>query len=208
MRSYEAARNLFSFLAFLAWCVVVIGGLIAMVAAESVSSHYGGGAVIMTMLPGFGLSIVGLILVAFVQMGRASVDTAEYSQQILKTARDQLEVSRQVLKAGKEPETGFASVATNKPEKPSASFADRVASDTEAKPAQQAIAPPTSPPSDRLALGLEDGALEYQGKPIEVQSGKFLYNGIPFETLISAQNYIDNFGDDLKKKEPLVLNKP
>lgn len=97
MRSYETARTLFSFLAFWAWCVVIAGVLVALVSAAGASQYGGAGAGLLATAPGIGIGIAGLILVAFVQMGRATVDTAEYTQQMLKIARDQLEVSQQGL---------------------------------------------------------------------------------------------------------------
>ncbi len=100
MRSYEAARSLFSFLAFCAWSVVIVGALVALIGAGGGSRYGGAGAGFLAMAPGIGIGLSGLLLVAFVQMGRATVDTAEYTQQMLKIARDQLEVSKQGLKQG------------------------------------------------------------------------------------------------------------
>ena len=100
MRSYEAARSLFSFLAFCAWSVVILGVLVALIGAGGGSRYGGAGAGLLAMVPGIGICLAGLLLVAFVQMGRANVDTAEYTQQMLKIARDQLEVSQQSLKQG------------------------------------------------------------------------------------------------------------
>ncbi len=65
------------------------------------------------MVPGIGIGITGFILVAFVQMGRATVDTAEYTQQMLKLSRDQLEVSKQSLKVQNSAPQTFAA-ATQK----------------------------------------------------------------------------------------------
>jgi hypothetical protein len=44
-------------------------------------------------------------------MGRATVDSAEYGQQALKVARDQLEVSKQGIKQGTGLENSFADLA-------------------------------------------------------------------------------------------------
>ena len=110
MRSYEAARSLFSFLGFIAWSVVVLGVLVALVSAAGGSRFGGAGAGLLAMVPGVAIGIAGFILVAFVQMGRATVDTAEYTQQMLKIARDQLDVSKQGLNQGKVLEQGFAVV--------------------------------------------------------------------------------------------------
>jgi hypothetical protein len=97
MRSYEVARTLFSFLAFCAWSIVVVGGLVALIGAGGGSRYGGAGAGLLAMVPGLSIGIAGLLLVAFVQIGRATVDTAEYTQQMLKISRDQLEISKQGL---------------------------------------------------------------------------------------------------------------
>lgn len=115
MRSYEAARSLFGILAFLAWAVVAIGVVAAFIGAESVPSYAGDEMVLLALAPGIGIGILGLVLVAFVQMGRANVDTAEYTQQMLKISRDQLDVSRQALKQGASAPQGFAGMAQDDP---------------------------------------------------------------------------------------------
>lgn len=115
MRSYEAARSLFGILAFLAWAVVAIGVVAAFIGAESVPSYAGDEMVLLALAPGIGIGILGLVLVAFVQMGRANVDTAEYTQQMLKISRDQLDVSRQALKQGASAPEGFADMAQDDP---------------------------------------------------------------------------------------------
>ena len=132
MRSYEAARSLFGFLAFVAWLVVVVGGLVALVSAGSVSRYAGGGAGLLAMSPGIGIAIAGLILVAFVQMGRATVDTAEYTQQMLKIARDQLDVSKQGLKQARTAKQSYSEASST----PDASPRSTKMSET-AKPAPQ-----------------------------------------------------------------------
>lgn len=193
MRSYEAARSLFSFLAFMAWSVVAIGVIVAFVSAAGVSRYGGGGAGLLAMVPGIGIGITGLILVAFVQMGRATVDTAEYTQQMLKISRDQLEVSKQSLKAQSEVPKTFQAVAANEtPQETKNSFADQVAK--------------TSPPG-REIKGLEpeqpiDKSTMYKGKTIRAEQGKYLYGGIPFKTLLAAKEYIDSFAESPAKKLP------
>ena len=110
MRSYEVARTLFSFLAFCAWSIVVVGVLVALIGAGGGSRYGGAGAGLLAMVPGLSIGIAGLLLVAFVQIGRATVDTAEYSQQMLKVARDQLDVSKQGLKQDQALSQSFAAL--------------------------------------------------------------------------------------------------
>ena len=97
MRSYENARGLFSFLEFLAWGGVLLGIAIIFVSMEAASRSFGGGAGLLAAMPGIAISLFSLIWVAIIQVARAGVDTAELTQQSLKVARDQLEVSKQAI---------------------------------------------------------------------------------------------------------------
>lgn len=97
MRSYQVARKLFSFLEFLFWVQVVIGAVIVIVSPVLLDQVF-----VLPLKPvgvavGINVALVGLFGVALVQMGRATVDTAEYSQQSLQVARDQIGISRQML---------------------------------------------------------------------------------------------------------------
>ena len=204
MRSYEAARSLFSFLGFCAWVVIIIGVIAALVGASAVGQMggYGRGpsglASFAGLLPGLAMSFVGFIGLALVQIGRAAVDTAEYTQQMLKIARDQLDVSKQGLNQGKAVEQGFAALKQRPEEKPAASFADvkTEAPSIKREPTvlrEQIEAPPV-PNLDRVALGLEDGELSYGGRKIQVKGGKFLTATMAFSSLEAVQKYVDQLG--------------
>ncbi|GGD35189.1 hypothetical protein [Sinisalibacter lacisalsi] len=113
MRSYEAARTYFSILEILSWCVIAAGGIVAVVAMaalEEMSRGFGGSSIagLAGIVPGLGLMFSGFIGLVLTQIGRAGVDSAEYSQQMLKIARDQLEVSRQALRGPNAPANSFA----------------------------------------------------------------------------------------------------
>ena len=114
MRSYEAARGLFSFLAICSWAIIFVGGIIALAAGAALSSAIGGNPSVMkllfALLPGAGISLVGLYGLAMVQMARAGVDGAEYAQQSLGVARQQLEVSREALTQGKQLAVSYAAL--------------------------------------------------------------------------------------------------
>lgn len=115
MISYQAARSYFSVLAFLSWCVIIIGGLVALVAFGAVgqmSRGYGGSSMagLAGMVPGLGIMFAGFMGLVLVQIGRAGVDTAEYTQQMLQISRDQLEVSKEALKQGVKGEAGYAAL--------------------------------------------------------------------------------------------------
>lgn len=192
MRSYEAARSLFSFLAFVAWSLVVIGVLIALVSAAGVSQYAGSGAGLFAMVPGIGIGITGFILVAFIQMGRATVDTAEYTQQMLKIARDQLDVSKQGLNQGKTLEQGFAALKPMLEEKPTASFANAT---TETN---NAVESDTAGPGVAIAVETEPEishevgeTIEYRGKNIRVVEAGYTFAATVFETLGKAKDRVD-----------------
>jgi len=128
MKSYSAARGMFGFLEFLSWFGIIIGAIIALVAAGGVSqvrgfgNTSGVGMMMLAAAPGIGMALSGFFGLVFVQIGRAGVDTAEYSQQMLKVARDQLAVSNQMLTGSQRLEHGFT--ALKAPEPPSGQSAD------------------------------------------------------------------------------------
>lgn len=102
MQSYAAARSLFTFLAGIAWCAIFGGAILGIVAAGVVNEFNRSlPAILGAALPGIIIALIGLLALAQVQMGRASVDSAEFSQQALQVARDQLAFAKQVhLEAG------------------------------------------------------------------------------------------------------------
>ena len=114
MRSYEAARGLFSFLGICSWGIIIVGGIVAMAATAAIGSAMGGNAagmkLLLAALPGAGISLLGLYGLALVQMARAGVDSAEYGQQSLGVARQQLEVSREALTQGKQLAASYAAL--------------------------------------------------------------------------------------------------
>ena len=193
MRSYEVARSLFSFLAFCAWSIVVIGVLVALIGAGGGSRYGGAGAGLLAMVPGLSIGIAGLLLVAFVQIGRATVDTAEYSQQMLKVSRDQLEVSKQVLKLQNAvPQTFTTTMQTESGQETQKSFASQT---------------DKTSPQGRMVENLKpeptvDQSTIYQGKIIRDQKGKFIYKNMPFDTLLAAKESIDNLATSSTKKLP------
>ena len=171
----------------------------ALVSAVGASKYGGGGAGLLAMVPGIGIGITGFILVAFVQMGRATVDTAEYTQQMLKLSRDQLEVSKQGLKLQNAAPQTFAAVAQKESaQEPKSSFANQV--DKSSSPEREVKKLEPEQPVDKSTV--------YQGKTIRAEQGKFLYNGIPFNTLLAAQEYIDSFAVSPATEFPGAIREP
>ncbi|MGJ8589907.1 MAG: hypothetical protein ACSHXW_17305, partial [Yoonia sp.] len=118
MRSYETARNLFSFLGFCAGALIVLGAIVALMggaAAQSFARNAGAVQVVLGAMPGIMMAAVGVIGQAMVQMGRASVDTAELAQQSLDVSRQHMELSKQLLEQGKTAAASFASLSVQRP---------------------------------------------------------------------------------------------
>ncbi|MCR8551156.1 hypothetical protein M4578_25350 [Salipiger sp. P9] len=178
MRSYEAARSLFSFLAFIAWCVIILGVLAALLAggvAGNARSFGGGPTVFLAILPGIGIAIVGFVCLALVQIGRATVDTAELTQQMLEIARDRLEISRNALSSAGMPANTFENLTLSEKTDSSISFRER---SSEAESATLLRA------EDR------DGITTFNGQKIKRVGATFVVDGLPFFTMEDAKAYI------------------
>ncbi|WP_299919333.1 hypothetical protein [uncultured Roseobacter sp.] len=119
MRSYEAARNLFSFLAFFATCVIILGVIVGILGATAASTGFQSGPnglqALLGAIPGAAITLAGFYGLVMVQMGRASVDSAELAQQSLEVSRQQLEVSREVLAQGKATAASYAALLKRQP---------------------------------------------------------------------------------------------
>jgi len=186
MRSYEAARSLFSFLGFMAWSVIIVGVIVAVIGMGGASRYGGGGAALIAMIPGISIGISGFILLAFVQMGRASVDTAEYTQQMLKIARDQLEVSRQALKGeGYQPKRyeSIKAQGNSKGGFEKADFGSVANGNSDEKP--EAISKPAP-------AMIEGEKLEYLGQTITRKNGMYVTSGMSYDSILFAKTHIEN----------------
>lgn len=191
MRSYEAARSLFAFLELLAWGLIIIGVVVALVGGFGASemSRWGGQAsglaFLMGTIPGLALAFGGFISLALAQIGRAGVDTAEYSQQLLQISRDQLEVSRQGLRQREDEKSSFVALKAPTEVPKTASFGalvgalqpDAVAVQDERRPESKDVVP------------LETAAY----KDLEIQSLErgYRFKGVDFDSLDAARAYVD-----------------
>jgi len=120
MRSYEAARGSFSLFEFLARLVIVVGVLAAIgggiLAAESLGRNVPPPlAAALGALPGGLIGLAGFFGLAMAQMGRATVDGAEYAQQALSVSRQQLELSQEALVQGKATAASYAELLKQQP---------------------------------------------------------------------------------------------
>jgi len=180
MRSYEAARTLFSFLAFCAWSVVAIGVLVALIGAGGGSRFGGAGAGLLAMVPGIGIGIAGLLLLAFVQMGRAGVDTAEYTQQMLKISRDQLDVSKQSLKQSDAFQKSYSAL-----NKETADIPQKSGYSSKTATPEKAVQSQTAPVSNY------GNKTSYNGHAISESNGVFYVKNAEFRQIEHAKEYID-----------------
>ncbi|MEM6465277.1 MAG: hypothetical protein AAF679_02055 [Pseudomonadota bacterium] len=105
MRSYEAARSAFSFAGGMAWTLTTIGLLIIVLGVFAASQATGPMAglplVVLAAAPGIIIAGTGYFFQIVIQSSRTSVDCAEYAQQALQVARDQLAINQEMLTLAK-----------------------------------------------------------------------------------------------------------
>ncbi len=182
MRSYQTARTLFSILEFGSWCAVIIGALALLYGFSNANQgrEFGFAIGAATILPGAFLVMAGLLGAVQAQIGRAGVDTAEYSQQLLKVARDHLEISRQGLRRENSPPNTFTAVIER-----GKAGARQEPTLTSSRQSREGAKPDDmQPDTDRIF---------YRGKEILKVNGSYLYKGIPFKSRMVAESYIDSF---------------
>jgi hypothetical protein len=124
-----------------------------------------------------------------VQMGRASVDTAEFSQQSLDVSRQHMELSKQLLEQGRTAAASFASLSAQRPDpttgsqvsgpEQGVSYANQPASNGGAvKPDDEPAAIAASSPK---AITKEDQILLTPlASDIVYKDGKYVVAGKPF----------------------------
>jgi hypothetical protein len=181
MRSYGAARSLFSFVSACSW-LLMIGGVIAAVAGGSAGGDWARWnrapefiGMVLGTVPGIFMTVIGFLGLVTSQMGRSGVDTAEYGQQMLQIARDHLDISRQSLHKGDAVRQSFAALPETSSTRVTASYAD-TPQPAAAKEAVTADAPPL---------------IAYKGKEIAALESAFHFGGLRFDTLLDAQAHID-----------------
>jgi hypothetical protein len=204
MRSYEAARTYFSILGVISWIVIVLGGIVALISVAAVgqiSREFGGSSAagLAGVAPGLVLMFAGFLGLVFVQIGRAGVDTAEYTQQMLKIARDQLEVSRQGLNSGQNQPKSFNSMVGAMEDKPTPGYAQ----ETSQQPPFGTAKRPE--PSIEKANTKPALVVRFEGKEILIENDKYNVNGIPFATMQKAEDYIRRYA---KKELPSAYEAP
>jgi len=189
MRSYETARTLFGFLEFVAWAVVVLGVVAGLLIAEGMSRDASGVELLIAALPGVAISLFGLIFVAIIQTARATVDSAEYTQQMLKIARDQLEISLQVLRGSGQQVSGFAKVAKEPGNQTGFNASDFETQFEEETPTDKGSAAITSLAAS--ALSAESETIMHMGQKISLENESYQFGGGVFDSLALARTEIE-----------------
>jgi len=156
-----------------------MGVLVAFISAGAVGQFGVPGAGLLAMVPGIGIAIAGFIQLAFVQIGRAGVDTAEYTQQMLKISRDQLEVSQQALAKGNAAAKSFSNLADQSKPPKASSFAE-----TMHKPK------PTTQPTPK-PVKLVEKQTKYQGHMIVSIGQTHRVDHAEFKQIEHAKSHID-----------------
>lgn len=184
MKSYQTARRICTFLEILGWISVVYGLGLAVVLGESYAPYSSPGAAFAVVLPGLIIAVVGLFYVGGVQGWRSTVDTAEFTQQLLKVARDQLDVSRQALEGGPNVFEGYGdSLRTGEEEtRHTASFSDLTGKDWREDPPREQLL-------TKSGTRLEE--VQYRQNVILKKEDVYLVGEKRFDTLEAAEAEID-----------------
>lgn len=208
MRSYQTARNLYGFLGFLAWCVIVVGGIVAFLAGGAISTGGFGNEpspaqFFIAIIPGGLVALAGIYGLALVQNGRTSVDVAEYSQQALEVSRQQLDISKQLLTQGATLAASYAALKpakplpmqeNSKPEEPAggASYANQPSSDSTPQTAteQPVAAQAIEAPKPTAVAKEEQVLLEPARLDIVYRDGQFAIGEKAFQTKDAALEHL------------------
>lgn len=184
-KQYGTARSLLSFAEFVAWIGILVGVAFAFFAFDKgLHSIYGGtniAAGVIASMPGAAIAFMGIIVVAFVQMGRAGIDTAEMTRELVTLNRRQLEIASSSYglfqRASEAAKTSGSQAPLNQPGDP----ATPGSIDPSGVQQPQATYKPNWP-SD-------------SNKPaIENRAGVYVVNGQQFRTEQAAIEYRDSLG--------------
>lgn len=186
MISYETTRRLFPIIEVI--CAgVFLAGLIIFVAALANTGGSFAPQYFITgsaALLGLFLSFVALLGFVSSQVARAIVDTAEFSQQSLQVARDQLETSRQLLRATHQKPQTYTASAEAKPKRSEPNDIPTYASEAKQQP-------DTKP---------QVTGYHHRGHTIERVDGEFLVAGSSFANFGAAKAHVDELLDAQSEK--------
>jgi hypothetical protein len=189
MRSYEAARGSFNFFEQLARIVIGVGVLAAVavgaLAAESMGRNVPQSlAIALGALPGGFVALAGFFGLAMAQMGRATVDSAEYAQQALSVSRQQLELSQEALVQGKATAASYAELLKRQP-MPTVQISEPV---TEAQSGPSYADKPDEMPETKAP---QPQLIEHAGYQITHDQDLYVVDERTFKTEEAAKAYIE-----------------
>ncbi len=180
--NYGTARSILGLGETLLWIGIGLGILIALVSAGVASGAFAGSS-IAALIPGLIFSLICFVGIVFVQMAKASVDTADYTYQMLGIARDQLAVSKQAL-GGPEVEASFR---RSSDAQPSARSSNGVTT------SELSFRPAREEPKE-TSWDYRDSRINY------TTDCMYLVEGRKFETLEKAKLFLD--GQAVGRSEP------
>lgn len=190
MHEYKTARTIFSFCEFVAWCAFAIG-IIVFLAGLGLGGSAGSGlfrgssglAAYVGALPGFSIMFLSILMVMFIQVGRAAVDTSERTGQLIRLNEEHLKIVKaQQRQMQQTLATGAVSQeAAKKPATPVKADAPSAA-----QPAPAFVAPTVAPAPPKPK------PIEHLGRMIEVIEDGYRIDGNTFKHLDQAKGFIDS----------------
>lgn len=181
--NYGAARGILGLAEIGLWGGVGLGVIVAISAAGAASRGFGSPG-LLAALPGIFISMICFLGVVLVQMAKATVDTADYSYQMLSVARDQLAVSKQALSKP----NAASTYASQVPKAQSDRVLTRGAGSkvNSNGPASSGVLEAQQPQPNSAQR-----KLDYRGKRINRTVHGYLVEGHNFETLELAKLHVD-----------------
>lgn len=202
MRSYNTSRVFFGLLELIAWPALGIGVLLIIYSIRNLLGLgiYGfdvnQSLQLLILGPAMLLILYSLLVILIAQVGRAGVDTAELTGQMLKVARDQLEVSKQSLRASEVVSRSYEGLALKgDDDTPMADYGAAFASGRAEAAAGTSAANGTASTvsADGLVqLPIVDATTAYRGREILHSGAAYLVEGERFATLSGAKAAIDD----------------
>ena len=174
--NYGASRVVLSIFEFIAWIILCVG-IIVVSSLIGVATRNFGGSGLMVLVPGVVFCIVSVLIITVIQMARSSVDTADYTYQMLSVARENLDVSKRALKK--------QATALSFADRPPVAISENPARAEAPGTASYAAPPASSEPKD-TALDWD-----YRDTRIHRTQEGYLVEGQVFETLELAKNFVD-----------------
>lgn len=203
MRSYLVARIWHSIVEFIGWVLLIVGLIYAVALSQTISLYpfesglNQGLAQLVGLLPGLALAFSGLCTIAFMQTCRAAVDTAEYTQHMLKISRDQIEYSKAAVRHGKQLQLSLETLM--KPQSGSEDETGSSLSQTHLTPNGNDPAVPQITSHDVESESVRvtantAGSTDHKGHKIEHREDAYHVAGVAFSTLEKAKAWVNQLG--------------